>query len=132
MLCSLQYSRNTRVSVPLRPQMAMSFLPPPQARNILNIFLRNNNNKIRQSRKLQALRACQTSVRKMHNLSESCTSKCIPDILGCNVVKMTRTDEEIMDCSQDSSPGSEFDDVGISDSLEELSLLNSKLAYIVC
>ena len=38
-----------------------------------------------------------------------------------------------MDCSQDSSQGcSEFDDVGISDSLEELSLLNSKLTYIVC
>ena len=31
-----------------------------------------------------------------------------------------------MDCSQDSSEGSEFDDVGISDSLEELSLLNDK------
>ena len=29
-----------------------------------------------------------------------------------------------MDCSQGSSEGSEFDDVGISDSLEELSLLN--------
>ena len=37
-----------------------------------------------------------------------------------------------MDCSQDSSQGSEFNDVGISDSLEELSLLNSKLVYIVC
>ena len=31
-----------------------------------------------------------------------------------------------MDCSQDSSEGSEFDDVGISDSTEELSLLNGK------
>ena len=31
-----------------------------------------------------------------------------------------------MDCSQDSSEGSEFDDVGISDSLEELSLLNGQ------
>ena len=31
-----------------------------------------------------------------------------------------------MDCSQDSSEGSEFDDVGISDSLEELSLLDGK------
>ena len=28
-----------------------------------------------------------------------------------------------MDCSQGSSEGSEFDDVGISDSLEEMSLL---------
>ena len=37
-----------------------------------------------------------------------------------------------MDCSQDSSKGSEFDDVGMSEKLEELSLLNSKLAYIVC
>ena len=34
-----------------------------------------------------------------------------------------------MDCSQDSSQGSEFDDVGITDSLEELSL--GKLACIV-
>ena len=31
-----------------------------------------------------------------------------------------------MDCSQGSSEGSEFDDVGILDSLEELSLLNGK------
>ena len=37
-----------------------------------------------------------------------------------------------MDCSQDSSQGSEFDDMGISDGLEELPLLNSKLANIVC
>ena len=31
-----------------------------------------------------------------------------------------------MDCSQSSSQGLEYDDVGISDSLEELSLLNGK------
>ena len=31
-----------------------------------------------------------------------------------------------MDCSQGSSGGSEFDDVDLSDSLEELSLLNGK------
>ena len=31
-----------------------------------------------------------------------------------------------MDCSQGSSGGSNFDDVGISDSLEELSLLNGE------
>ena len=31
-----------------------------------------------------------------------------------------------MDCSQGRSEGPEFDDVGISDSLEELSLLNGK------
>ena len=31
-----------------------------------------------------------------------------------------------MDCSQGSSEGSEFADVGISDRLEELSLLNGK------
>ena len=31
-----------------------------------------------------------------------------------------------MDCSQDSSEGSKLDDVGISDSLEELSLLHGK------
>ena len=31
-----------------------------------------------------------------------------------------------MDCSKGSSKGSEFDDVGISDNLEELSLLNGK------
>ena len=31
-----------------------------------------------------------------------------------------------MDCSQESSEGSEFDDVGISDSLEELSPLNGE------
>ena len=31
-----------------------------------------------------------------------------------------------MDCSQLSSEGSEFDDVGISDSLEEPSLLNGE------
>ena len=31
-----------------------------------------------------------------------------------------------MDCSQGSSGGSEFDDVGISDSHEELSLFNVK------
>ena len=31
-----------------------------------------------------------------------------------------------MDCSQGSSEGSESDGVGISDSLEELSLLNGK------
>ena len=32
-----------------------------------------------------------------------------------------------MDCSQGSSEFSEFDDVGISDSLEELSLLNGSI-----
>ena len=37
-----------------------------------------------------------------------------------------------MDCGQDSSQGSKFDDVGILGSLEELSLLNGKLVYIVC
>ena len=31
-----------------------------------------------------------------------------------------------MDCSQGSTEGSEFDDVRILDSLEELSLLNAK------
>ena len=31
-----------------------------------------------------------------------------------------------MDCSQGRSEGSEFDGLGISDSLEELSLLNGK------
>ena len=31
-----------------------------------------------------------------------------------------------MDCSQGSPEGSEFDDAGISDSLEELLLLNGK------
>ena len=31
-----------------------------------------------------------------------------------------------MDCSQGETEGSEFDDVGISDSLEELTLLNGK------
>ena len=31
-----------------------------------------------------------------------------------------------MDCSQGSSKGSELDDVGILDSIEELSLLNGK------
>ena len=31
-----------------------------------------------------------------------------------------------MDCSQGSSKGPEFDDVGISDSFEELSLLNGE------
>ena len=31
-----------------------------------------------------------------------------------------------MDCSQCSSGGSDFDNVGISDSLEELSLLNGE------
>ena len=31
-----------------------------------------------------------------------------------------------MDCSQGETEGSEFEDVGISDSLEELSLLNGK------
>ena len=36
-----------------------------------------------------------------------------------------------MDCSQGSAEGPEFYDVGISDSLEELSLLNGKYAYIV-
>ena len=37
-----------------------------------------------------------------------------------------------MDCTQGSSQGSEFDDVGISDSLEEPSPLNGKKACIVC
>ena len=50
----------------LRTQLT---LPPPQARNTLSIFLCNNNNRIRQSRIFQALRACQTSFRKMHNFS---------------------------------------------------------------
>ena len=31
-----------------------------------------------------------------------------------------------MDCSRGSSEGSEFDEVGVSDDLEELSLLNGK------
>ena len=31
-----------------------------------------------------------------------------------------------MDCSQGSSEGSDFDNLGISDSLEELSLLNGE------
>ena len=33
-----------------------------------------------------------------------------------------------MDCSQGSSEGPDFGNVGISDSLEELSLLNGELA----
>ena len=36
-----------------------------------------------------------------------------------------------MDCSQGSSEGSDFDNTGISDSLEELSLLNVEQAYVV-
>ena len=36
-----------------------------------------------------------------------------------------------MDCSQGSSEGSEFDDMGISESVKELSLMNGKSAYIV-
>ena len=36
-----------------------------------------------------------------------------------------------MDCSRSSSEGSEFNDLGTSDSLEELSLLNGNKAYIV-
>ena len=44
-----------------------NYLPPPQARNTWSIFLcNNNNNRIRQSRIFQALRACQI-------LSERCT-----------------------------------------------------------
>ena len=70
-------------------------LPPPQARNMLNIFLRNNNNRIRQSSTSRLPDFCQKDahfIKKLHIHSE----------------------------------GSEFDDVGISDSLEELSLLNGK------
>ena len=37
-----------------------------------------------------------------------------------------------MDCSQGSSGGSDFDNVGISDSLGELSLLNGEKPYVVC
>ena len=38
-----------------------------------------------------------------------------------------------MDCSQGSPGGSDFDNVGISDSLEELSLslLNGEQAYVI-
>ena len=37
-----------------------------------------------------------------------------------------------MDCSQGSSGGSDFDNVGVSDSLEELqALLNGEWAYLV-
>ena len=44
-----------------------------------------------------------------------------------NIVKNDKKDkEDIMDCSQGSSGGSDFDNVGISDSLEELSLLNGE------
>ena len=36
-----------------------------------------------------------------------------------------------MDCSQGSSGGSDVDNVGISDSVEELSMLNGDQAYAV-
>ena len=35
-------------------------------------------------------------------------------------LKMIKTKKDIMDCSQGNSGGSDFDNVGISDSLEEL------------
>ena len=39
---------------------------------------------------------------------------------------MIKTYKDIMDCNQGSSGGSNFDDVIISDSLENLSLLNGE------
>ena len=39
---------------------------------------------------------------------------------------MMKTKKHIMDCSQGSSGGSDFDNVSISDSLEEPSLLNGE------
>ena len=49
-------------------------------------------------------------------------------LLSCTgmSLKMIKTKKDIMDYSQGSSGGSDFDNVGISDSLEELSLLNGE------
>ena len=66
-------------------------------------------------------------------LSEICThchtvahpSVSLPSCTGM-LLKMIKTYEDIIDCSQSSSGGSKFDNVGISDSLEELSLLNGE------
>ena len=66
-------------------------------------------------------------------LSERCTlhdkvahpSVSLPSCTGMSL-KMIKTKEDIMDCSQGSSGGSNFDNLGISDSLEELSLLNGE------
>ena len=100
--------------------------PPPQARNTLSIFLRNNNSRIRQSRIFKHFAPARL-------LSERCTifhkvahpSVSLPSYTRMSL-KMIKTEEDIMDCSQGSSGGSDFDYVGTSDSLEELSLLNGE------
>ena len=43
----------------------------------------------------------------------------LPSCTGMSL-KMIKTEEDMMDCSQGSSGGSDVDNVGISDSLEEL------------
>ena len=88
--------------------------------------MRNNNSRIRQSGIFQALHACQTS-------SERCThchkvahpSVSLPSCTGMSL-KMIKTSKDIMDCSQGSSGGSDFDNVSFSDSHEELSLLDGE------
>ena len=54
----------------------------------LNYILAQQQQQQNQSSKRQALRACETSVTKMHILSESCS--CVPAILHWNVVKMKK------------------------------------------
>ena len=66
-------------------------------------------------------------------LSERCThchkvahpSVSLPSCTGM-LLKMIKTHKDIMDCSQGSSGGPNFDNVGVSDSLEKLSLLNGE------
>ena len=59
----------------------------------------------------------------MHKVAHPSVS--LPSCTGMSL-KMIKTKKDIMDCSQGSSGGSDLDNVSMSDSLEELSLLNGE------
>ena len=105
----------------------MLHLPPPQAGNTLSISCattttRESDNQEHFKHFTPAsllLERCTI----FHKVAHSSVS--LPSCTGMSL-KMIKTKKHIMDCSQGSSGGSDFDNVGISDSLEEPSLLNGE------
>ena len=101
-------------------------LPPPQARNTLSISCGTTTAESDSQEYFKHFAPARL-------LSEICThchkvvhpSVSLPSCTGMSL-KMIKTYEDIMDCSQSSSGGSNVDNVGISDSLEKLSLLNGE------
>ena len=105
----------------------VDYLPPPQARNTLSIFLRNNTTTESDNQEyfkhFAPARLPSERCTIIHKVAHPSVS--LPSCTGMSL-KMIKTKKDILDCSQGNSGGSDFDNVGISDSLEKLSLLNGE------